>query len=136
MAWKRLNHTINAWLMEQALSTASGDATNGDYYQVGFTHMQMLLAAGQKGVPKDIERGDMTTLPIAWVILLLSCGPSAVLVLVTLPVTLFVTFWLLNEVATGEWFAQHDGSAAVDFPSFTPAIFINMIIASESCLLP
>jgi uncharacterized membrane protein YdfJ with MMPL/SSD domain len=71
----------------------------------------------------------MITLPIAWTILLFSCGRSACLVLVTLPVTLLVTFWLLNQVATGEWFARQDGTAAVDFPSFTPAIFINMIIA-------
>eukprot|EP01043_Picozoa_sp_COSAG02_P010156 COSAG02_NODE_352_length_24036_cov_20.479258_23_plen_239_part_00 len=136
-AWKRLDRTIDGWLADQAPSThevaGSSGTTNGDFYQVGFTHLQMLLAAGQKGVPQDIERGDIITLPIAWVILLLFCGPSACLVLVTLPVTLLVTFWLLDEVATGAWFAEHDGSAAVDFPSFTPAIFINMIIASESC---
>ena len=139
-AWKRLGSTIDIWLSEQAISTdghvAAGE-TNGDFYEVGFTHLQMLLAAGQKGVPKDIEHGDIVTLPVAWVILFISCGPPACLVMVTLPVTLFITFWLLNEVATGAWFAAHDGSAAVDFPSFTPAIFINMIIASElpSCFV-
>ena len=132
-AWKRLGDTIDTWLLERAASSgesgAVGTATNGDLYEVGFTHLQMLLAAGQKGVPQDIEHGDMITLPIAWIILLCSCGPSACLVLITLPVTLLVTFWLLNSVATGALLGNHDGSAAVEFPSFTPAIFINMIIA-------
>ena len=132
-AWRRLGDAIDTWLSEPATASWSAAAvagkTNGDLYQVGFTHLQMLLAAGQAGVPHDIERGDMITLPIAWTILLFSCGRSACLVLVTLPVTLLVTFWLLNQVATGEWFARKDGTAAVDFPSFTPAIFINMIIA-------
>ena len=131
-AWRRLGDAINAWLSEPVTASdplAVAGESNGDLYEVGFTHLQMLLAAGQAGVPQDIERGDMITLPIAWMILLFSCGRSACLVLVTLPVTLLVTFWLLNQVAIGAWFARQDGTAAVDFPSFTPAIFINMIIA-------
>ena len=77
------------------------DRTNGDHYTVGLTHEQMLLAAGQKGVIGDFKHGDMVTLPIAWLILLASTGPSAVLVLLTLPTTLLVSFWVLDEVATG-----------------------------------
>ena len=38
-----------------------------------------------------------------------------------------VVFGALDSVATGAWFPQPDGSARVDFPSFTPAIFINMV---------
>ena len=33
---------------------------------------------------RDLERGDLITLPIAWLIVLCSCGPSALLVLITL----------------------------------------------------
>jgi hypothetical protein len=137
-AWRRLQDSIDAWLA--AASTPSGDphrATNGALYTVGLTHEQMLLDAGQKGVIKDFEHGDMITLPIAWGILLLVCGPSAALVLVTLPVTALVSFWVLDQVATGRWFASDSqithanpyGTPRVAFPSFTPAIFINEIIA-------
>ena len=42
------------------------------------------------GVVRDLERGDLITLPIAWLIVLCSCGPSALLILITLPVTLLV----------------------------------------------
>ena len=38
-----------------------------------------------------------------------------------------MVFGALDSVATGAWFPQPDGSARVDFPSFTPAIFINMV---------
>ena len=66
-AWRRLGDTIDTWLSEPATAAADQLAvagkTNGDLYQVGFTHLQMLLAAGQAGVPHDIERGDMITLP-------------------------------------------------------------------------
>lgn len=40
----------------------------------------------------------MITLPIAWAILLLSCGPSAVLALFTLPAVLLTSFFILDEV--------------------------------------
>ena len=82
----------------------------------------------------------MITLPLAWLILFLSCGPSAVLVLITLPVTLLCTFFSLDKIATGQWLSPSPhayapklahpwGEPRVSFPDFSPAIFINMIIA-------
>ena len=125
-AWSRLQTAIGAWKTEHQ---EAGQLQNQDLYEVGFTHYQMLLNAGQTGVIADFEHGDMITLPIAWLILLAFCGPPAVLVLITLPVTLLTVFYLLNQVATGNWFPLADGSARVDFPAFTPAIYINMMIA-------
>jgi uncharacterized membrane protein YdfJ with MMPL/SSD domain len=120
-AWSHLQQTLDNWSEQWS-----------EHYQVSTTHEQMLLADSEHGVIKDFEHGDMVTLPIAWFILLLSCGPSAGLVLVTLPVTLLGTFYVLDQLATGEWWGvmkNNQVHGRVDFPSFTPAIFINMIIA-------
>ena len=122
-AWDHLQTTMDRWLEEGW----------GEHYDVSTTHEQMLLSDSEKGVIADFEHGDMITLPIAWFILLLSCGPSAALVLLTLPVTLLGVFYVLDQVATGTWVPivdeQGHSHRRVDFPSFTPAIFINMIIA-------
>jgi hypothetical protein len=91
-AWDHLQDTLDTWLLEW-----------GDHYYASTTHEQMLLSDSEKGVIKDFEHGDMITLPIAWCILLLSCGPSAVLVLITLPVTLLGSFYVLDQIATGTW---------------------------------
>ena len=122
-AWQHLQLATDEWLKE------GWDA----HYEVSTTHEQMLLSDSEKGVIGDFEHGDMITLPIAWFILLLSCGPSASIVLVTLPVSLLSVFYCLDQLATGKWLPIYDvngnPSSRVDFPSFTPAIFINTIIA-------
>ena len=127
-AWQLLEETIDKWQQTHPL---------GSLFQVGTTHEQMLLDAAQKGVISDFEHGDMATLPIAFIILLLACGPPALLVLVTLPVTLLSSFWVLSQIATGAWLCttghfkggRCPGTPKVNFPSFVPAILINMIIA-------
>ena len=123
-AWSKLQDCLDEWSIQDEW---------GAHYDVSTTHEQMLLYDSEKGVIGDFEHGDMITLPIAWFILLLSCGPSAVLVLFTLPVTLLGVFYILDQIALGHLFPIIDTNGnsqrRVDFPSFTPAIFINMIIA-------
>ena len=58
-AWSRLRSAIDSWLAEP-LSGSAG-SNNGDLYEVGFTHTQMLLTAGEKGIIADFEHGDMIT---------------------------------------------------------------------------
>ena len=99
-AWSVLQDAIDRWLAEPAPPAASdsgggggasaGGGTNAELFEVGSTNYQMLLDAGRTGVVLDLERGDLITLPIAWLIVLCSCGPSALLILITLPVTLLV----------------------------------------------
>ena len=123
-AWHHLQAAIDRWL-----------SVHGGAFTVGSTHEQMILDAAQQGIIGDFEHGDMITLPIAWLILLLACGPSAGLALVTLPVTLLGTFASLDKIATGEWLCQqtaaHHGcrKPITKFATFVPAIFINMMIA-------
>jgi uncharacterized membrane protein YdfJ with MMPL/SSD domain len=63
------------------------------------------------------------TLPIALLILLFACGGPALAVLLTLPATFLSSFMLLTAVAG-------DGKhGTLAFASFTPAIFLNTLIA-------
>ena len=125
-AWNKLQNVIDAWLAE-----------HGDHFTVGSTHEQMLLDAAQKAVIRDFESGDAITIPVAWLLLLYACGPSAVLALVTLPVTLLVSFAVLLQLARGSWLCKDretwatDGCAqtVVSFPDFAPAVYIDMMIA-------
>ena len=146
-AWRRLQGAIDDWLAAPLVnqhpakgSPLSAAPRNKDYFYAGTTHLQMMLETAQHSVISDFEHGDMITLPLAWFILLVSCGPSAILVLITLPVTLLCTLFALNEIAVGRWLSlaphQYDptqkhpwGEPRVEFPDFSPAIFINMIIA-------
>ena len=50
--------------------------------------LQMLLWDALTAIVVDVEFGDMISLPIALLVLFLAGGPSAALVLFTLPVTL------------------------------------------------
>ncbi len=140
-AWDKLTSFLDAWSSEPLTSDAAdadvvvgGGAplTNGDLYEVGTTHIQMLLDAAQKGVALEFEHGDMITLPIAWFILVLATGPPAVLVLVTLPSTLLFAFWVLDQIATGNLLGVVVNGVVqprVNFPSFVPAVFVNIGLA-------
>lgn len=120
-AWQHLQAAIDSWLIH-----------HGEEFTVGSTHEQMLLHAAQTRVPADFERGDLATLPIAFLILCWACGPPALLVLVTLPMTLLSSLYVLSQIATGELLckaATCPGPPLVAFPSFAPALFINTVIA-------
>lgn len=123
-AWDRLQAALDEWL-----------GRHGEHFEVGSTHEQMELDAAQKAVISDFEHGDAVTLPIAWAILLYSCGAPAMLALVTLPVTLLVTFAVLSNLATGRWLClEHSPSGdcatpADTFPDFVPAVFVDMMVA-------
>ena len=119
--WSHLHRVIDGWL-----------ANHADAYDVGVTHEHMLLNDAQSGAVKDFETGDMVTLPIAWLLLAMSCGPPAVLGLVTLASTLLSTFYILQRIASGNWFCRDGGCPgppAVQFPGFFPAILVNTVIA-------
>ena len=105
--WAGLQTYIDGWVEK-----------HGDAYTVGTTHEQALLKAASAKTVSDFEHGDMVTLPIALVVLLFAVGPSALVVLLTLPATFLAAFMLLYSV-----------SGVLAFADFTPAIFINVLIA-------
>lgn len=126
-AWRRLDAALGGWR-----------AAHGAHFEVSSTHEQMMLDAAQKGVVSDFERGDMVTLPIAFVLLLVACGRLAVFALPTLLATLLGTFYVLLQIATGAWLCVEGGDGRhgscpgkprAHFPEFLPAVLINMIIA-------
>ena len=139
-AWKRLQKTIDAFLelpcaaagvSEEEATAASASlppsCVMSELYRVRSTHEQMMLYAAQTSVVGDFERGDLTTLPIALLVLIWAVGPLGLLVLLTLPTSVVCSFILLHQLANGvSW---PFSLATVSFPSFAPAIFINMMIA-------
>ena len=119
--WSQLQGIIDGWL-----------ATHAAAFDVGVTQEQMLLNDAQAGAIHDFEAGDIITLPIAFVLLAVACGTPALLGLVTLAVTLLSTFYILHQIATGNWFCKGSscpGTPSVQFPGFFPAILVNMSLA-------
>lgn len=87
---------------------------------VGYTQEQMLLRDARTHTIGDFEQGDLHTLPIAWFILFLTVGPTAVITLITLPMAAALSFLVLTKLAD---------QPNVHFASFSPSIFVSMIVA-------
>ena len=117
LAWTSAESRIMGWASRSHFT---------DHYRISFTHEEMLLREASATSVADFERGDMITLPIAWVMLWLACGPSASVLVFSLPVTFIGVFYTLGVVANMK---QPDGQNVFHFASFTPAIFVNFSIA-------
>ena len=121
-AWVAAERRIARWMSQHALFRDEST------FRVSFTHEEKLLREASARLVADFERGDMITLPIAWVMLLLACGPSALVLIVTLPVTFVGVFYALGLAADAKM-SDGSGGNRFHFASFTPAIFVNFCIA-------
>ena len=88
---------------------------------VSLCHESMLLRAAKIETIKDFEVGDGLTLPLAWVVLMAVVGLPGLLVLLTLPMSLLLSF-CINAHLASKYYGYH-------FASFSPSIFISMLVA-------
>ena len=66
VAWTAAEARIAKWMSNQTAFSS------GSMYSVSYTHEEMLLREASSHLVADFEHGDMITLPIAWLMLLLS----------------------------------------------------------------
>ena len=92
-------------------------------YNVEQTYEQLILRDGQTQVIGDFEHADIITLPIACLVLFAVVGAPCVLVTFTLSASALTGFLIMIPMAT----ASKD--KRVNFPSFSPSIFVCMLLA-------
>eukprot|EP01052_Picozoa_sp_SAG31_P007636 SAG31_NODE_367_length_16811_cov_20.811584_7_plen_795_part_00 len=92
-----------------------------DKLAVQLCHESMLLRDAKDETIRDFEMGDGVTLPLAWAVLMFVVGPPGLLVLLTLPMSLLISF-CINAHLAAKAYGYH-------FASFSPSIFISMLVA-------
>ena len=92
-------------------------------YKVEQTYEQLILRDGQTQVIGDFEHADIMTLPIACLVLFAVVGTPAILTLFTLSASALTGFLIMIPMAD----APKD--KRVNFPSFSPSIFVCMLLA-------
>lgn len=109
--------------IDQFLATGEGGG-----YEISMSYEQLLLRDSKNAAIGDFEKGDMITLPISLLILFAAVGTPALLVLFTLASGGLAGLLVIAPMAKGHHDAMHK-LHRVNFASFTPSIFVCMLVA-------
>jgi len=92
---------------------------NKAVYEVTFANEQKLLTIAQEEVIYDFEHADLIGIPVAIILLISYCGSPAFLVLITLPVSILVSFYCIVQSMPRD----------LKLPTFAPSIIISIAVA-------
>ena len=91
-------------------------------YTVQFTGEIELLRDAKTRVIYDFEHADMYGIPLAWFILFIIVGAPALLVFITLPATILVSFYVNLKLKN---YFHH----RIQYPDFTPSVIVSIGVA-------
>ncbi|GAB5373291.1 hypothetical protein AAMO2058_001738200, partial [Amorphochlora amoebiformis] len=89
-------------------------------FHTGITSWSEQMRATIKGSVKDTATAHMLTLPIAWAVLFLTVGPTAIFVFVIMPVALFSTIYILVLLQYSFLFT---------WPHISPGMWVSILVA-------
>ncbi|GAB5356250.1 hypothetical protein AAMO2058_000274600 [Amorphochlora amoebiformis] len=110
-------YPLTDWLRKQMT-----EIFNQDEFEFGLTSWSELMRATKEGSLRDGLMAHIFTLPLAWAILALTVGPTAIFVIVVMPVSMLATVYLLvpMEEKYGGWYT---------YAHIAPGMWVSILIA-------